>query len=174
MRILSRADVEKAITMREAIKVMKDAFAQLSNGEATVPLRTPIPIPRHSGMNLFMPAYLARSDALGIKIVSIRNDNPARRLPLIQAIVASFDPETGRALAVMDGEYLTALRTGAGAGAATDVLARPDARVAAIFGAGVQARTQLLAVAAVRNLERIYVYSRTREKAETLIRELRG
>ena len=155
MRILSRADVQKAITMREAIEIVRDAFAQLSNKEATVPLRVPVNLPKHAGVTLFMPAYLARTDALAVKIVSVHNDNPQRGLPLIHAVVAVIDAATGEPLALMEGGYLTALRTGAVSGVATDVLARRDAKTAAIFGAGVQGRAQLLAVAAVRELQRV-------------------
>ena len=174
MRILSRADVQKAITMREAIGIVKDAFAQLSNKEATVPLRVPIDIPKHAGTTLFMPAYLARTDALAVKIVSVFNDNPKRGLPLIHAVVAVVDAATGQIVAILEGGYLTALRTGAVSGAATDLLARREARVAAIFGAGVQGRAQLLAIAAVRSLERVYVFDSLRESVEKFIGEMRG
>jgi ornithine cyclodeaminase/alanine dehydrogenase-like protein (mu-crystallin family) len=174
MRILSRADVQKAITMPEAIAIVKDAFAQLSNKQATVPLRVPIEIPKHSGTTLFMPAYLARTDALALKIVSVFNDNPSRGLPLIHAVVALVDAATGQIVALLEGGYLTALRTGAVSGAATDVLARHEARVAAIFGAGVQGRAQLLAVASVRTLERVYVFDSQRNQVEDFILEMRG
>lgn len=174
MRILSRADIQRAISMPEAIGIVKDAFAQLSNREATVPLRVSINVPAHSGTTLFMPAYLARSDALAVKIVSVFNNNPRRGLPLIHAVVAVVDATTGQIGALMEGGYLTALRTGAVSGAATDVLARPEARVAAIFGAGVQGRSQLLAVAAVRHLERVFVFDTSREALEMFLVEMRG
>lgn len=174
MRILSRADVQKAISMRQAVEVMKDAFAQLASGEANAPLRSQISVPAHNGIALFMPAHLKKSDALAIKIVTVYNDNPKRGLPLINAVVVALDAATGRALAMMEGSYLTALRTGAGTGAATDFLARRDARVGLVFGAGVQARTQLRSMAAVRSLERIYVIDMIPGKADELIRDVRG
>ncbi len=174
MRILSRADVQRALTMKHAIAIVRDAFAQLSAGQATVPLRVPVPIQKHDGVTLFMPAHLHTSDALAVKIVSVHNNNPQRGLPLIHAVVAVIDAATGQPLALMEGGYLTALRTGAVSGVATDVLARSDAKVAAIFGAGVQGRTQLLAVGAVRNLQRVYVFDSLRENAEKFARELRG
>jgi alanine dehydrogenase len=158
MRILSRSDVQKSLSMKDAIAIVRDAFAQLSSNQATVPVRVPIPIQKHDGVTLFMPAHLHTSDALAIKIVSVHNQNPGKGLPLIHALVVVIDAATGIPLAAMEGGYLTALRTGAASGAATDLLARRDARVAAIFGAGVQGRTQLLAIASVRNLERVYVY----------------
>ena len=174
MRILSRADVQRALTMKDAIAIVRDAFAQLSTNQATVPLRVPVPIAKHDGVTLFMPAHLHASDALAVKIVSVHNQNPAKGLPLIHALVVVIDAATGKPLAAMDGGYLTALRTGAGSGVATDLLARRDARAAAIFGAGAQGRTQLLAIAAVRNLERAWVYDASASQVEKFIAEMRG
>jgi len=174
MRILSRADVQRAISMRDAIAIVRDAFVQLSSNQATVPLRVPLPIEKHDGVTLFMPAHLHTSDALAVKIVSVHNQNPARGLPLIHALVVVIDAATGKPLAAMEGGYLTALRTGAASGVSTDLLARRDARVAAIFGAGVQGRTQLLAVAAVRKLERVYVYDAMPGHADKFVAEMRG
>ncbi len=174
MRILSRTNVQQAISLPEAIEIVRDAFSQLSNGEATVPLRVPVDIPRHAGVTLFMPAYLSGTDALAVKIVSVHDNNPQLGLPLINAVVVVVDPVTGQARAVMEAGYLTALRTGAVSGVATDVLARTDARVAAIFGAGIQGRTQLLAIGAVRQLERVYVYDRKRDLAVRFVEEMRG
>ncbi len=174
MRILSRADVQRALSMKDAIAIVRDAFAQLSNGQATVPLRVPVPIQKHDGVTLFMPAHLHTSDALAVKIVSVHNQNPAKGLPLIHALVVVIDAATGKPLAAMEGGYLTALRTGAASGVSTDLLARRDARVAAIFGAGTQGRTQLLAVATVRKLERVYVYDAVSEQVDKLVKEMRG
>ncbi len=174
MRILSRSDVQRAISMKDAIAIVRDAFAQLSTNQATVPLRVPIPIQKHDGVTLFMPAHLHSSDALAVKIVSVHNQNPSRGLPLIHALVVVIDAPTGKALAAMDGGYLTALRTGAVSGVATDLLARRDARVAAIFGAGVQGRTQLLAVSTVRHIERAYVFDAMPGKADEFVRDMAG
>ncbi len=174
MRILSRSDVQHALSMKDAIAIVRDAFAQLSSGQATVPLRVPVPIAKHDGVTLFMPAHLHASDALAVKIVSVHNQNPAKGLPLIHALVVVINAATGKPLATMEGGYLTSLRTGAGSGVATDLLARRDARVAAIFGAGVQGRTQLLAVATVRKLERAYVYDAIPGQASKFVSEMRG
>jgi alanine dehydrogenase len=174
VRILTRQDVQKALPMPRAIEAVKDAFAQLSAGQADVPLRTALDVPRHNGMTLFMPAYLSADDAMALKIVSVYNDNPDKELPLIHALVVVVDAETGAPAAVMDGTYLTALRTGAAAGAATDVLARPEARVAAVFGAGAQGRTQLEAVCAVRPIVEAYVYDVDSEQAGRYADEMAG
>jgi len=174
MKLLTRSETQRALSMRETVEVVKRAFAELSTGHANSPLRTGVPLPNHDGLTLFMPAYLGESDALAVKIVSIHQRNPERGLPRIHALVVAIDPATGKPLAVMEGGYLTALRTGAASGAATDLLARADADTVAIFGAGQQARTQLLAVAAVRSIRRCWVYSRRRESAEAMIDELQS
>jgi alanine dehydrogenase len=158
--------------MPQAIEAVKDAFAQLSTGQADVPLRTALDVPRHNGVTLFMPAYLSADDAMALKIVSVFNDNPDKGLPLIHALVVVVDAETGAPAAVMDGTYLTALRTGAASGAATELLARPDARVAVIFGGGAQGRTQLQAVCAVRPIEEAWIYDVESERAERYAEEM--
>lgn len=174
LRILSKSDVQRALQMRECIEVMKSAFAQLSAGEATVPLRTQVPVAANEGVTIFMPAYLGQTGDLGAKIVSVFSRNAARGLPTIHAVVVVVDSATGVPLALMDGTYLTALRTGAASGAATDLLARRDAHVAAIFGAGTQGRTQLEAVCAVRSITRAFVYDGVPEQAARYAEEMRS
>lgn len=173
MLILSRADVQKAVSMPQAITVMQDAFTRLSNNQATVPLRSQLPVEQYNGVALFMPAYIQGTDALAIKIVSVYGDNAKRGLPLIHAVVVVLEATTGRALALIEGGSLTALRTGAGCGAATVALARDDARVGLVFGAGVQARTQLRAMCAARQLERVFVHDAVPGKAQEMIEALR-
>jgi alanine dehydrogenase len=172
LRILSREDVRQALPLSVAAEAMKGAFAQLSTGQADVPLRVPLDVPRHNGVTLLMPAYLSADDQMAIKIVSVFHDNPAQGLPLIYALVVVVDATTGRPVAVMDGTYLTALRTGATSGAATDLLARQDARTAAIFGAGAQGRTQLEGVCAVRPIQEAWVYDAVPERAAAYATEV--
>ena len=174
LRVLSGADVRRAITMAEAIQAVKEAYVQLSAGQAIVPLRTSVPVDRRGGVTLFMPAYLAESDAMGAKIVSVFPGNLERGLPTIHAVVVVVDAETGQPRAIMDGTYLTALRTGAASGVATDLLARPDARVVAIMGAGAQARTQLEAVCTVRTVEKVWVLDANPETAALYVEDMRG
>ena len=179
IRVLSAADVRQALPMQAAVEGMKTAFSQLSSGEATVPLRSRVPVLQSNGVALFMPALLAgasEQDAgtLAVKVVSVFGDNPKRNLPIIHAAVMVLDSETGQPLALMEGALLTAIRTGAGSGAATDVLAREDASVVAIFGSGVQARTQLEAVCTVRKMEQVWVYSPTATHAEAFAAEMAG
>jgi alanine dehydrogenase len=166
LRIISREEVKSAVSMAQAIETVKSAFAQLSKGRARVPIRTQLGIPLHDGVTLFMPAYLEDTDELGMKMVSVFSGNLERGLPIINAIVTLVDPETGLPAAIIDGTYLTALRTGAGSGAATDLLARADARTVAILGTGVQGRSQLQAVCTVRSIERVLVFDTRRRAAE--------
>ncbi len=172
--ILTAQDVKKCLPMAAAVAGMKTAFAQLSTGQAQVPLRSRIDIPDYRGISLFMPAYLRESHQAAVKVVSVFGDNPKQGLPVIHGVVLLLDEETGRPLCLLEGATLTAIRTGAGSGAATDLLARPDASVAAIIGSGVQARTQLEAVCTVRPIEEVRVYSPTRAHAETFAQEMAG
>lgn len=155
MLALTRSDVQRLVPMKDAIELMKQAFAELSAGRTVSPLRTVIPVEAHHGDALFMPAHVPALDALGLKVVSVFRDNPGKGLPVIHALVCLVDAATGQPLAIMDGTYLTALRTGAVSGAATDLLARPDSRVLVAIGAGAQGATQIAAVCAVRPIERI-------------------
>jgi ornithine cyclodeaminase/alanine dehydrogenase-like protein (mu-crystallin family) len=99
-----------------------------------------------------------------VKVVSVFPHNPAQRLPLIHAAVLVLEADSGRPIALLEGGTLTAIRTGAAAGAATSLLARPDSRVAAIFGAGVQGRTQLQAVCATRTIQTAWIYDSQPER----------
>jgi ornithine cyclodeaminase len=168
--ILSAADVRRALPMPAAIASQRRAFAALASGEAVLPLRTPVPTPAEEAVTLFMPARVAGD--LGAKVVSVFPRNPARGLETVQGVLLLVDATTGQPLALMDAAQLTALRTGAVAGLATDLLALPDARTAAILGSGVQAGTQLLAVCAVRPIERVRVFSRSPEHVEAFIRRM--
>ena len=155
MLVLTRSQVRELVPMPEAIALMKTAFAELSAGRTASPLRTVVPLPDREGDALFMPAYVPAMDALGLKSVNVFRRNPQRGLPVIHAIVSLVDPETGQPLAIMDGTFLTALRTGAVSGAAADLLARPESRVLVAIGAGAQGVTQIAAVCAVRPIERV-------------------
>jgi len=155
MLALTREDVRRLVPMPDAIALMKTAFAELSAGRVASPLRTVVPLPEVEGDALFMPARVPAAKALGVKVVSVVKTNPARGLPVIHALVCLIDDETGQPLAIMDGTYLTALRTGAVSGAATDLLARPESRVLVAIGAGAQGATQIAAVCAVRPIERV-------------------
>jgi ornithine cyclodeaminase len=176
MLLLNAEEVRKSLPMKEAIEAMKNAYASLSSGKAVVPLRMGLPIPESEALSLFMPAYVHSTDgqALAIKVVSLFPDNPARGLAYIQAAVLVFDPETGRAIALLEGSSLTAIRTGAASGAAIDLLARKDSKVAAVFGAGAQGRTQLEAACTTRRIETAFIYDANVDKARAFVEEMKG
>lgn len=176
MLILNAADVRNTLPMAEAIEAMKRAYAALSDGRAEVPLRARLAIPPHEAVSLFMPAYVQdeQGDSLAVKVVSLFPRNPQRGLALIQAAVLVLEAATGRPLALLEGSTLTAIRTGAASGAATDLLARPDSHVAAIFGAGVQGRTQLEAVCTVRPIQRAWIYDPDPQRLQIFIAEMAG
>lgn len=172
IRILSQDDLTQALPMADAIAVIKEAFMVLSAGGVLMPERTHVDIPKHQGTALFMPSYADHFGKIGLKSVNIYPNNPQHGLPCIQGMVCLLDGKTGTPLALLNGTYLTALRTGAASGVATDLLARPDAGRVALFGAGVQARTQLEAVCAVRSVQQVRVFDLVTETATTFAQEM--
>ena len=177
MKILNAQETRQALPMRESIAAMKAAYAALSSGRAEIPLRTALPIAPEEATSLFMPAFVenaAGENALTIKIVHLFPQNPARGLDFIQAAVMVFDAQSGKTLALLEGSTLTAIRTGAASGAATDLLARPDSREVAIFGAGAQGRTQLEAVCTVREIEKVWIVDMDKNRAQAFVDEMSG
>ncbi len=172
LRILSGADVAALVDMRAAIDAMRDAFIALSRGDAVAPLRLALDTP--TGTALFMPAHLKSTGATAAKIVTVHPGNAALGLPVIHAVVLVLDTRTGRPVALMDGTRLTALRTGAAGGLAAELLARPDASVVALFGSGVQARSQLEAVRCVRPIAEVRIVSPDRTSALALAARQEG
>jgi alanine dehydrogenase len=172
VRILAASDIDRAIDMSVAIDVMSAAFGQLAKGRATVPQR--LGLETDTGLVLAMPGFLPDGQALAIKVVTVFPENSRRGLPSIFGLVVVLDASTGAPLALLEGGRLTALRTGAASGLAMKFMARSNARTVALFGAGVQARTQLAAVRAVRDIAEVRIVSRRAESAERLASELVG
>lgn len=165
MLVLTRNDVRQLVPMTDAIELMKLAFRELSAGRAESPLRSVVPV-AEGAVTLLMPAYVPAANALGFKVVSVFEGNRDKDLPTISAMVCLLDESTGAPMAIMNGAYLTALRTGAVSGAATDLLARDDARNLVVIGAGAQGVTQAAAVAAVRPIEKITVVDLSEDSLE--------
>ncbi len=172
IRIITAEDIKSVLTMDAVIAAMEEAFAQYSTGKAANPLRTNIQMPEFNGDALFMPAYLAGSKRIGIKAISLMKENYKISLPFIHAMVLVFSAETGKPEALINGESLTAYRTGAASGAASKHLARKDAASLAIIGAGTQAYTQFEAVYAVRPITKCLVFDTDPFKAEKFIENL--
>jgi ornithine cyclodeaminase/alanine dehydrogenase-like protein (mu-crystallin family) len=168
--VLSRADVERCLSMSEAIEAMRVAFTALSEGEAHLWLRSHADLPAQ-GQVLLMPALLTAGEqpAFALKVLTALPTNPTRGLPRNQAIILLLEGTTGRTLAIMEGGWLTTMRTAAASGLATALLARADAEILALFGAGAQAPMQVLAMHSVRPLREVRVVNRNREHYEQLV-----
>jgi ornithine cyclodeaminase/alanine dehydrogenase len=155
------------------MEAVEEAFRQLALGTVDMPQRPVIRVPQHHGSVLFMPALIGGMGALGMKVVSVYPDNPQQHhKPTVMGTILLNDAATGEVVAIMDGGFITAMRTGAVSGVATKYMARADAKVAGIFGAGVQARAQLLGVAEARKLARAIVYDTVVEQRERFAAEM--
>lgn len=163
MLVIDGEALRELVPMVDAIDAVREAFIGVSSGRFWQPLRL-----CHEDQTLVMAAADADGVGTAVKVVSIRSDNPSRGLPTIQASVVWHDGESGRPTAVLDGDTVTALRTGAASGVATAELAEPDATVLAIIGAGSQAHDQIQAVRAVRAIDTVRIASRTLESASRL------
>jgi len=157
--ILSRKDLEAVVTMKETIEAVEHGFKELAVGTARMPTRASLTVFDRAGWMGVMPAYLSETGSLAAKIVTVFEENPSKySMPTVLATITLNDASTGRPLAFMEGTYITAMRTGAAGGVAAKYLARKDARAVGIFGTGVQARTQLLALKEVRDVEKVYAF----------------
>ncbi len=172
IKFLSKEDVAKCIDMLSVINAMKVAFSELSKGNINSPVRISMDLKNSDSGALFMPVYYPIKELVGLKSVTIHKDNPSKNLPMIQAMYNIFDSETGRPIAIMDGELLTSMRTGAASGLATDLLSPKNSKIAVIFGAGVQAEKQIEGICSVRELNEIYISSLNKDRAEALIKKL--
>lgn len=170
--LLSLDEVKQSITMNQAIDAMERAFIQLAQHETELPLRTGLSIASEDALMLTMPAYLSKDHALGLKVVSIFPQNVKKNKPSIHGLMMLLDASSGEAKALMDAAFLTALRTGAVSGLATKYFAKENAHHVAIIGSGVQAKTQLAAVAAVRNITKVSIWSRNIIHAKQFAKEL--
>ncbi|MFW6160248.1 MAG: ornithine cyclodeaminase family protein [Acidobacteriota bacterium] len=173
LRILDQEKVKKAISIQEAIQIVREIYKTIYRKEAVLLLRTQLSVEKEKGRCLFMPAFIPSKKALGTKIISIFPGNLRKKLPTVQALIMIMDDETGIPIALMDGAFITALRTGAASGVATELLARKSARVASIFGAGRQGKTQLEAVCAVREIQKAWIYDPDQKAAEALLKEIK-
>jgi len=159
--------------MAECLELMADALASLARGEVFQPLRTIIRPPDARGLLGLMPAYRhGDRGAFGMKAICVFPENPSIGKDAHQGMVILFSQETGEPLALMNASQITAIRTAAVSAVATRLLARTDAQRLGIIGAGVQARTHLVALACVREIKRARVACRNRNHAEQLVREM--
>jgi len=168
--VISHADVVRLLPMDAAIKVMAEALRTTSQGGAVLPLRSMVWMPDRTGMIGLMPGYLDQPRSLGLKVVSIFPGNHAAGYDSHQGVVMLFETQHGTPIAIIDASSITAIRTAAVSGVATDALARADAGDLAILGSGVQAATHLAAMRAVRSIRRVRVWSRNPDHAHKFSR----
>ncbi|HZN06726.1 MAG TPA: ornithine cyclodeaminase family protein [Pyrinomonadaceae bacterium] len=171
--ILNHDEVVQLLPMQECIGVMREALIRLARGQVHQPLRMIVRPPDAAGVMGLMPSYISGDDAAyGLKTVCVFPENPSQGKDAHQGSVMLFSAETGELQAMMNASAVTAIRTAAVSGVATELLAREDAHELAIVGAGVQARTHLAAMSCVRSIERCRIASRTIEHARQLVDEM--
>lgn len=172
MLILSEEEVRNLVDIEDLIAVLEQAHVQFSTGKVVMPVRLVVPLPEIKGRITSMPAYLSEESALGIKIISYFQDNPGRGLPPILATISLYSTETGKLMVLMDGVYITAIRTACASAMATKALANPETPVLGVIGAGTQARTHIRALSEVRTLERVLIWSPSGTSARKVKEEL--
>jgi alanine dehydrogenase len=172
MLILSETQVQGLIDIDELIIALERAHIQYSTGKAVMPVRLVVPLQQIDGRITTMPGFLNEDKALGMKVVTYFQNNPKQNLPSILATIMLFSTETGKMIAVMDGGYITAIRTACASAMATKVLSNPTASVLGVLGAGVQARAHIRALSRVRNLHSIKIYSPSGTSATKIKQEL--
>jgi alanine dehydrogenase len=171
MRVLGGEDLERLLAPADVIRAVEGAFREHAAGRAHTLPRAVLPM-RGAGLFLAMVGSLPRRRALGTKLVTVVGANRGRGLPTLHATYLLTDPETGVPLALMEAGFLTAIRTGAASALAARYLARRDSKAVACFGAGVQARYQLLCLQAIFPIERVSVVGRSPERARAFAARL--
>ena len=174
MLVLTGPDVEALLDLDAPIDALAAAMADLSAGRASVPDRVAALVPGQQAFLAAMPGFVPSADVLMAKLVSLFPGNAGTALPTHQAVIAVFDPDTGAPAALLDGNAITAARTGACSALSARLLARDDADVLAILGTGVQARSHARAMCRVRPIRQIRIAGRNPAKAAALAAELSG
>jgi ornithine cyclodeaminase len=170
--VLGRREVEELLDVDALIDALGPAMVDLTRGHASVPPRVGAFVEESDGMLAAMPGYTPSAAALAAKLVTLFPGNAGSELPTHQAVIAVFDPQSGKLDAMLDGTEITAVRTGAGSALATRLLAREDATTLAILGTGVQAHSHAKAVTRVRSFTEVRVAGRDAAKVEALAGEL--
>lgn len=166
MRVLNGADVRRLLPMKDCIDLMRQAFRVVSDGGADQPIRRAVWTSDKSGLLSLMPGHIAEPALLGVKLITVFPN--ATGVGSHQGLVVLFDARTGAPLGIADAAEITAIRTAAATAAATDVLARPDARTLSVLGTGEQARSHLEALPLARPFERVLIWGRDGAKAQGL------
>ena len=170
--ILNEKQMKEIIKIEEAIENNKLALKAYSNNEGVIPLRSNLNIEEFKGQSLYMPGYLASENALGVKLVSVYPENRKKGLLAVPSLMLLVDDATGFPNCIMDGSYLTQLRTGAISGSATDILSRKDSSIFTLIGTGGQGALQLEAVLSVRDIKTAYVFDINKENMSKFAKEM--
>ena len=172
MLLLSKEDIKKVFTMGDAVAAVKEAFRLFSEGKSDVPIRTNIQTPEYAGAFLFMPSYVAELEMAAMKVVNIFPKNIDKGLPTTMSQMMLIDGTDGSICSILDGAYVTQLRTGAATGVAFDLLAKKVCKKGALIGTGGQAATQLEAMIAVKKPEEVKVYDLNRERLADFVAQM--
>ncbi|NLE94984.1 MAG: ornithine cyclodeaminase family protein [Dehalococcoidia bacterium] len=175
LRILRASDLDGTLDMRDVLALIERAFAERGLGRTEMPPKSYLHFPSHQGVLLIMPGNLPQLEQAAVKLINVHTRNPVEHgLPTLIATVVLISPETGEPLCIMDGTYVTGMRTGAVSGVATKYLARKDARVLGIVGAGFQGPFQLDAVRHSMAVDEVLVADLVLERARKLAERARG
>lgn len=172
MLVLSQTQVQSLIDIDELIAVLEQAHVQYSTGKAVMPVRLVVPLPQIHGRITSMPGFLSDDKALAMKVITYFQENPQRNLPAILGTILLFSSDTGKIVSVMDGSYITGIRTACASAMATRALANADTPVLGMLGAGVQARAHIEALSRVRQIQRIKIYSPSGTSAAAVKKDL--
>lgn len=165
--------IKRLVGIDEVLKIVEDVFRSLSKGLVQMPAKIYLHLDKYKGDFRAMPAYIERFKACGIKWVNVHPENRKYGLPAVMALIILNDPKTGLPLAVMDGTYITNLRTGAAGALAAKFLARSDSKHIALIGSGAQAETQVLALHKIFKLKTVTVYDINRAQAQAFIKKFK-
>lgn len=168
MLVLSQQHIRQLYTMKDCIEDVEKAFCYHMEGKTVTPVRTAVEHQKYGATTLYMPSYIDPVDTVAIKVVSIFPQNHAKGLKALQGVILLTEAKTGQHVAMMDATYLTVMRTGASSGVATRLLSKKNAATCAVIGCGAQSIGQIEAMMQVRPLIKLFLYNRTRTKAEEL------
>ncbi len=175
IKFLNSEAVRRHLTFERCISAVRDAMVAVSNKTIDMPSRLVSPLVDQSGFLALMPGSASDPQVYGVKVLSLHPANPAAGLPTIQGFVILFDHKSGTPVAIIDGAEVTAIRTAAASGLATELLARKDAKTHAVIGTGVQARSHIEAILAARpEIEATMIWGRDPAKADAVAREISG
>lgn len=173
IKVIGSSTIRSLVSMENAILLMEDAFNNMHNENCYVPLRSVVENPEKTITVLFKTAFDHKLKRFAIKLLSQNENNKISGVPTIMGIVLLLDEITGEIISIMDGDTLTALRTGATSGMASKYLSRTNSKTMALFGCGVQGRSQVEAVLTVREIEKVYLYDIDKSAGKKMLDEFR-